>query len=337
MVATFFWLPTAIRSLSAATAAMLSPAPHSVSPRSAFAQVEVLVALLGPLFLLGAVVPDPSDPAAQPLLYSFNDRAWLIVASVGYLINAGWGAYALGARISSAKTWNLVIFVLAFAAHCMFLHLRGEVIRRCPITNLFEIAAFFSWSLVLTYLVIGSTYRMSILGTFTAPVVFTINFCALVLPIDVPSNRPPLGWQLELHATLCLLGFATLGVAALAGVMYLIQERQLKRHELNSWFYSLPAMGELAEVHKRVLLWGFAIFFAGTFMGFFVRHEGMLDWIKIAWTLVICALYLGLLLAPRFIYLSQKKIATFSVASYIFVLLTFWGVNAFTVSHRLHP
>ncbi|MEZ0295509.1 MAG: inner membrane protein YpjD [Candidatus Methylacidiphilales bacterium] len=266
-----------------------------------------------------------------------TDRLWLILATVGYLINAGWGAYALGARISSAKRWNLVVFVLAFACHCLFLHYRGEAIRRCPITNLFEIAAFFSWSLVLTYLVIGSTYRMSILGTFTAPVVFTINFLALVCPIDVPSDRPPLGWQLEVHATLSLLGFATLGVAALAGLMYLIQERQLKRHELNSWFYSLPAMGELAVVHKRVLLLGFAIFSAGTFTGFFIRHDGFLDWIKIGWTLVVCTIYLCLLLAPRFIYLSQKKIATLSVASYIFVLLTFWGVNSFTVSHRLHP
>ncbi len=81
---------------------------------------------------------------------------------------------------------------------------------------------------------------MSILGAFTAPVVFLINFFALIAPIDVPSSMPKLGWQLELHATLALLGLGVLGIAALAGLTYLIQERQLKRRSLTSWFYSLP-------------------------------------------------------------------------------------------------
>ncbi len=56
---------------------------------------------------------------------------------------------------------------------------------------------------------------------------------------------PDLGWQLELHATLALLGLGVLGVAALAGVAYLIQERQLKRRALTSWFYMLPNVGRL--------------------------------------------------------------------------------------------
>ena len=74
---------------------------------------------------------------------------------------------------------------------------------------------------------------------------------------------PHLGWQLELHATLALLGLGVLGVAALAGVAYLIQERQLKRHALTSWFYSLPNVGRLELVQQRVLVWGFRIFSGG--------------------------------------------------------------------------
>ena len=51
-----------------------------------------------------------------------------------------------------------------------------------------------------------------------------------------------------------------LGIAALAGLTYLIQERQLKRRSLTSWFYSLPNVGRLEIVQQQVLVWGFCHF-----------------------------------------------------------------------------
>jgi ABC-type uncharacterized transport system permease subunit len=263
-----------------------------------------------------------------------SDRLWLVLATLGYLGSAGWSAYALGAGRTIAARWNDVILILAFVCHSLFLYERGETIRHCPVTNLFEVLAFFSWSLVLTYLVIGPAYRMSVLGVFTAPLVLVLNFFALVLPIDHPTSMPKMSWQLEMHAALTLLGFGTLGVAALAGLMYLIQERQLKRRDLTGWFYRLPAMGQLELVHRQVLLWAFALFSIGMAFGFFIPHDDVSDWVKIIWSGGVWLLYAMLLLAPRFIRLSHKKIAQFSVAGYVFVLLTFWGINSLSVSHR---
>ena len=105
-----------------------------------------------------------------------NDRLWLVLATLGYLAAAFWGVYALGARRTVANRATFVLIGGAFVLHTIFLHQRGEAIGHCPITNLFETMAFFSWSLVLTYLVVGQAYRMSILGAFTAPVVFPHQF-----------------------------------------------------------------------------------------------------------------------------------------------------------------
>jgi ABC-type uncharacterized transport system permease subunit len=263
-----------------------------------------------------------------------HDRLWLFLATLGYLVSAGWGLYALGSQRPLANRWTFLLIAAAFASHTVFLHQRGEAIGHCPITNLFETLAFFSWSLVLTYLVVGPAYRMSILGAFTAPVVFLINFFALAAAsqIDLPTALPPLGWPLELHATLALLGFGVLGIAALAGVVYLIQERQLKRHVLTSWFYTLPNVGQLERVQQRVLVWGFAIFSVGAFLGFFIPHHGT-DWVKIAWSAVVWCLYavlVGVLAMGR---LSHKKTALLSVAGYVFILLTFWGINSLSEAH----
>jgi ABC-type uncharacterized transport system permease subunit len=251
------------------------------------------------------------------------------------LASAGWGLYALGSQRPVANRWTFHLIVAAFVSHTLFLHERGEAIQHCPITNLFETLVFFSWSLVLTYLVVGPAYRMSILGAFTAPVVFLINFFALAASsqIDLPGAMPQLGWQLELHATLALLGLGVLGVAALAGVAYLIQERQLKRHELTSWFYTLPNVGSLELVQQRVLIWGFAIFSAGAVLGFFIPHQHAEDWVKIAWSGVVWSLYAVLIVVLGLGRLSHKKTAVLSVAGYIFILLTFWGINSLSEAH----
>jgi ABC-type uncharacterized transport system permease subunit len=262
-----------------------------------------------------------------------QDRFWLFLATLGYLASAGWGLYALGSRRPVSNRWTILLIGAAFALHTFFLHQRGEAIGHCPITNLFETLAFLSWSLVLTYLVVGPAYRMSILGAFTAPVVFLINFFALTAPIDSPGTLPRLGWQLELHATLALLGFGVLGVAALAGVAYLIQERQLKRRELTPWFYSLPNVGRLEQVQQRVLIWGFAIFSAGAILGFFIPHQNAEDWVKIAWSGVVWSLYAALIVVLGLGRLSHKKTALLSVAGYVFILLTFWGINSLSEAH----
>src|SRR5271156_1730592 len=274
--------------------------------------------------------------ALRPILRltgNVHDRLWLFLATLGYLASAGWGLYALGAQRPVANRWTFLLIAAAFALHTVFLHQRGEAIQHCPITNLFETLAFFSWSLVLTYLVIGPAYRMSILGAFTAPVVFLINFFALAAPIDLPSTLPHLGWQLELHATLALLGLGVLGGAALAGVASLIQDRQLKRHVLNSWFYTLPNVGRLEQVQQRVLVWGFLIFSAGAFLGFFIPHRGPDDWIKIAWSAGVWCLYAALVVVLGLGWLSHKKTALLSVAGYVFILLTFWGINSLSEAH----
>jgi ABC-type uncharacterized transport system permease subunit len=262
-----------------------------------------------------------------------QDRLWLFLATLGYLASAGWGLYALGSQRPLANRWTFFLIAIAFLSHTQFLHQRGEAIGHCPITNLFETLAFFSWSLVLTYLVVGPAYRMSILGAFTAPVVFLINFFALAAPIDLPSALPHLGWQLELHATLALLGLGVLGIGALAGLVYLIQERQLKRHVLTSWFYSLPNVGRLERAQQGVLILGFLIFSIGAILGFFIPHRGPDDWVKIAWSAVVWCLYAVLVTVLALGRLSHKKTALLSVAGYVFILLTFWGINSLSEAH----
>ncbi|HEY8965058.1 MAG TPA: cytochrome c biogenesis protein CcsA, partial [Candidatus Methylacidiphilales bacterium] len=199
-----------------------------------------------------------------------EDRLWFAVGTGLTLVSAGWAIFALGAGRSQHTQWNNGLLFVAWLAMSLFLSERGRAIGHCPITNLFETVAFLDWSLLLTYLVIGTAYRVSVLGAFTAPVVAATGFFALVAPIDVPRLLPNLGWALEAHASFSLLAYGSLGLGAVASLLYLVQERQLKGHQLKRWFYRLPAMGDLARIQRRVLVWGFGLLTLGLAAGVFV-------------------------------------------------------------------
>jgi len=51
-----------------------------------------------------------------------------------------------------------------FRLQTAFLSVRGHALGSCPITNLFEVLVFLAWSIALIYLLIGTTYRLSLMA-----------------------------------------------------------------------------------------------------------------------------------------------------------------------------
>jgi cbb3-type cytochrome oxidase subunit 1 len=92
-------------------------------------------------------------------------------------------------------------------------------------------------------------------------------------------------------------------------------------------------VGRLEIVQQQVLVWGFAIFSAGAVLGFFIPHQQAADWVKITWSGAVWLLYAVLVLVLGLGRLSHKKTALLSVAGYVFILLTFWGINSLSEAH----
>ena len=95
---------------------------------------------------------------------------WLLIAATVLAILGG-TLGLLAVRSGFRSPWTLLCMLGAFACQLGVLLVRGEMRGKCPLGDYGEILAFLAWSLVLFYLVIGPTYRISLLGLFTAPVV----------------------------------------------------------------------------------------------------------------------------------------------------------------------
>ncbi|MDQ3623017.1 MAG: hypothetical protein M3463_11080, partial [Verrucomicrobiota bacterium] len=109
------------------------------------------------------------------------DRLLLLISTFCFLFGFAYTMYALGARVYHPSRLNFFAILAGFVFQTAFLYQRGQQVGRCPITSHFEFLVFLSWSMVLFYLLIGPTYRLSLLGAFTSPLVFVFQALALLI------------------------------------------------------------------------------------------------------------------------------------------------------------
>src|SRR6185436_4218953 len=117
--------------------------------------------------------------------------------------------------------------------HTLAMFQRGFSLQRCPISNLYEATAFITWTVVASYLIIGAWGRLRFLGAFVSPLLLGLGVFALMPALDVHEARPAFvgGWA-SLHNALILLAYGAFGLSAVAGLMYVTQDRELKFHKL---------------------------------------------------------------------------------------------------------
>ena len=117
------------------------------------------------------------------------DRQLLIASTLCFFTALVRTLLAARDGISLHGRFNFFAIGLGFLFQSAFLSIRGHALGRCPLTNLFEVFVFLAWSVALIYLLIGPAYRLSLMGAFTAPLVFVIQTFALLAPIDIPHPR----------------------------------------------------------------------------------------------------------------------------------------------------
>ena len=253
------------------------------------------------------------------------DRTLLVISTICFLVGFAYTMHALGARVYHHSRLNFFAILSGFAFQTAFLYERGQKVGRCPLTNLFEVLVFLSWAMVLFYLVIGPTYRLSLLGAFTSPLVFVFQFSALLAPgLDAapPPRSAPDPWM-ELHAAVSVVAYGAFALAGIAGVMYLVQERQLKTHHIRSIFYHLPPIRDLAGANRRLMVAGLALLTVGIAAGF-----GIGQWLAHAgWSFAVWAIYAAILAAEWRHRLSPRRGAWLSVAAFGVVLGTLWAIH----------
>lgn len=254
------------------------------------------------------------------------DRQLLILSTLCYLVATVRAALVLRAGTFKPGRFNFLMVAFGFALQTGFLSLRGHALGRCPLTNLFEVFVFLAWSVALIYLVVGPVYQLSLMGAFTAPVVLVIQLFALVAPVDVPSAvRLRANPWLEFHASISIIAYGAFALAFVAGVMYLVQERQLKTHQLHSIFYQLPPLTDLFAAMTRLLWLGFALYTVGLASGFFTGQP--LPRLKVICAFLVWIFYGAILQGRHLRRLAPKHVAALCIIAFSAAVSVLWAIN----------
>jgi HemX protein len=262
------------------------------------------------------------------------DRDLLIISTICFLAAVVRSGVALRAGVFRPGRFNFLAIVLGFVFQTAFLSIRGHAVGRCPLTNLFEVFTFLAWSVALIYMLVGPTYRLSLMGAFTAPLVVLLQGFALIAPIDVRHPvRLPANPSLEFHASVSLVAYGVFALACIAGVMYLVQERQLKTHQLRSIFYHLPPLTDLFAAITRLLWWGFILYTIGIASGFFTGRP--LPRAQVVAAVCVWLLYAAILQGRYFRRIAPKRVAALCIIGFSAALTLLWGITFSAQTHSV--
>ncbi len=189
--------------------------------------------------------------------------------------------------------------------------------------------SFFSWSLVLVFLVAAIRQHLQVLGSFILPLAFLSLVSTAILPAEAPVLHP-MFQAVWVHVTLSMLGTVGFAIAFVAGLMYLMQERLLKSKKFNVLSFKLPPLDFLDRLNQQSILLGFPFLTLGILTGAIsaqITVGAYLSWNpEQTWALVTWVFYLIVLMGRVTVGWRAKKAAYLTIVGFAGVLLTFLGV-----------
>lgn len=254
------------------------------------------------------------------------DRWLLLAATLLAAIGGGLGMAAVhrGTRSRWTVVWLAGVLLCQFG----FLAVRGQVRGACPLQDLGETLVFLAWAMTVFYFLVGSTYRLSLLGVFTAPLVVMLQGSALLYGWLGPVPK----WVGEtsvfhaLHSATSVLAYGALGLAGIAGTMFLVLDRQLKDQLLRSGlFRNLPPARHLLVSMERLLWLGTGLLTLGIIAGLLMPRTTPAHVHTIV-AMAVWAGYAGLLVVKAWRGLTGRKLALFAVGIFVLSLVVFASV-----------
>ena len=203
-----------------------------------------------------------------------------------------------------------------------------------PLSNMYESLIFFSWTVMLLYLIVEWRTKNKTLGAFVTPLAFLAMAYASFSP-DINSHIQPLipalksNWLIS-HVITCFFGYAAFGLSFALSIMYLI--KGVDRQGSSGFFVKLiPDQEILDDLNYQMIVIGFLMLTLGIITGSVWAHSAWgtyWSWDpKETWSLITWLIYASVIHSRMVRGWRGKKIAVFSIIGFCCVLFTYFGVN----------
>ncbi len=257
--------------------------------------------------------------------------ALLQLSAALYLAAGIAGGVGIALAVGSGTRLGVILLAGGVAAHAAaFVALHGAD-PVPPLTELPMAVSLMAWMLALVFLVLSRRGRLAGLVVAVGPLAFLGAFgSALLLPHEPSQDLMGAGGWPHAHVLLASGGLALLGVAAVAGLVFLAENRRLKRKRIVP-DARLPSLEALDRVNRLALLVGFPLLTLGVLTGMlWVRGIDGRLWTGSAhetWNVLAWGIY-AVLVAARFAaHQGARDAAASAVAGFVFLLFAVVGVG----------
>jgi len=260
------------------------------------------------------------------------DIAFFRLTLVLYLIaTAGFLIFVIK-KNKKVGFWSHRILVAGFALNCIYLVLGYYQLGAMPVLNFKTSLSFFSWTIIAAYIIFQARFRLAVLGSFVVPFSAFLMIISSTIPISSITVKPIFkGFWLPVHVATAFLGDGIFAIAFIAGVMYLIQEHQIKTKRLGAFYSRLPSLNSLDSINYHAINYGFLLLTIGMITGSIVAqgaHGSYWRWDpKEVWSLITWLCYAVLLHQRMAIGWRGRRSAIMSIGCFFVLIFTFIGVN----------
>ena len=266
------------------------------------------------------------------LLFSVITTLLYAVGTVGFLIYV----------IRTEKVIHRIAygFLLAgFLSHTLGLAMLVSQLRQMPVTTLPQTFSLFAWAIVGSYLAFQLKFNIRILGTFVSPLAVVFMLLSSAIPGRViPNSQLFKSFWLTLHVATVFIGMAIFALAFCAGIMYLLQERQIKSKSFGLLYRRLPSLEVLDSLNYVCLTFGFPLITIGLISGFVYAGavwQSFWHWDPKEILSVVTWLIYAVLLHERLaVGWRGRRAAIMAIIGFSVILVTFVGTSVILEVHH---
>lgn len=263
----------------------------------------------------------------------------IFVSILLYLLSSGGFFLYLFLQKDYLQRTGFFLLLVGFLFHTLTIVYGYIKAGHLPVSNMHETLSFAAWAIAVVFLFIQLKFNLKILGVFAAPLLTLIMLVVSRLPSG-PAQATPIFqsfWLLS-HVTVIFIGEAAFALACGVGILYLLQEHEIKTKKHRFFFKRLPSLELLDSTGYLCIVAGFTMLTLGLVTGFvyakavwghFWRWDPKEVWSGITWLFYAVLLHERLTVGWR-----GRRSAIMAIIGFAFLVFTFLGVNLLLKGHH---
>lgn len=227
-----------------------------------------------------------------------------------------------------------------FVCHSLSILHRAIFSGFFPLATPFDVLSFFAWTIIGLFLLMRYRDPSPIFGSIAVPMALLLMVFGSTLSYQIESPIVPVlkSWWLPIHVTLAIAGNGVFALMAIGGLMYIVQERLIKKKRIGRMHRLLPSLETLDTINRRGLPLGFFLMtlgiisgalWAGSIWGYYWSWDPKETWSLITWFAYAAMVHQRVALGWR-----GRRAAWLAMMGFVLVIFTFVGVSVLLGGHH---